>query len=296
MQERYQHRQEVIAFLQNHLASQGWELALPPSGRGHETYLAHGNGKRCFVKLGAYLSRYQVMASLGLTPAVIAAGYLEDGTSILVQAQVTGRNPSWHDFRQYLPQMAAMVNAMHHSPALKGVLPAGSPETYKEVGLAALRRIQQKWDAYRAQAPQVASEVDEKLAGLGQAIQGFAGSGLAASHNDICNGNWLIAADEQVYLLDFEAMSLDDPAQDMGALLWWYYPPELRPDFLERAGYLDEDAFRDRMRVRMALHCLDILLPRAGSYDQFDADTFMEGLIDFRAVAAGKENPHGYQD
>jgi hypothetical protein len=234
------------------------------------------------------------MASLDLTPAIVASGDLEDGTPILVQPYVQGKNPSWPDFRHHLPRVATVVNRTHHSPALKRTLPASSSETYKEVGLAAARRIRHKWERYRAHVPAVADEIDGTLARLEQEVQGFAGSGLVASHNDICNGNWLIASDETVYLVDLEAMSLDDPAHDMGSLLWWYYPPELRPGFLEIAGYPYDEPFRSRMRVRMALHCLDILLPRAGSFDTFDAHSFVENLEDFRAVAAGRENPQGY--
>jgi thiamine kinase-like enzyme len=296
MQSRYQHRQEVAAFLQRHLTDQRWELALPSSGRGHETYVAQSKGASYFIKLGARVARYEVMASLGLTPAVIASGYLEDGTSILVQPYIEGRHPSWEDFRHYLPTIAAVVNEMHHSQALRETLPTGSSETYRDVGLAAVRRVRHKWDLYRAQVPMVADEVDETLAHLQREIRGLAGAGLMASHNDICNGNWLIASDGKVYLVDLEAMSLDDPAHDMGALLWWYYPPETRRAFLEIAGYRYDAAFRNRMRVRMGLHCLDILLPRTGSFDRFEAASFAEGLADFRAVAAGRENPQGYGD
>ncbi|HOU14934.1 MAG TPA: phosphotransferase [Anaerolineae bacterium] len=294
MQNRYQHRQEVMAFLQRHLADQRWELILPPSGRGHETYIAHSGGDRYFIKLGAHVARYEVMASLGLTPPVVASGALEDNTFVLVQPYIEGRRPSWPDFRHYLPNIAAVVNATHHSQALRATLPAHTSETYKDVGLAAAGRVRHRWELYRDQAPSVANEVDETLDALEQAIQDFVGAGLVSSHNDICNANWLITADDKVYLVDLEAMSLDDPAHDMGSLLWWYYPPETRPGLLKIAGYRYDDAFRNRMRVRMALHCLDILLPRTGSFDEFDAASFMEELLDFKAVAAGRENPQGY--
>jgi len=86
-------------------------------------------------------------------------------------------------------------------------------------------------------------------------MRGFVGAGLVSSHNDICNANWLIAADGQVYLVDLEAMSLDDPAQDMGALLWWYYPPESRRTFLEIAGYQYDEPFRSAWRCTVWTFC-----------------------------------------
>lgn len=294
MQTRSRHRREVITFLQEHCGNQRWGLTLPCSGSGHETYLAQGDDDHYFVKVGAHIPRYRVMAALDLTPAIVVSGLLEDSASILVQHYINGKNPSRQDFSYLLPEMAAVVNKMHHSPTLKSTLPPAESETYRDVGLAAFTRLQHKWDVYRAQVPAVADYVDEALAHLKQEIQGFSGSGLVASHKDICSSNWLIALDGRIHLVDLEAMCLDDPAHDMGSLLWWYYPPELRQGFLKRAGYQYDEAFQNRMRVRMALHCLDILLPRTGSFDRFDPEMFGEELADFKAVSEGRENPQGY--
>ncbi len=296
MKDRYQHQQEVLSFLQDHVSRQDWELILPPSGRGHATYIAQNGGERYFIKLGAQVAYYQALASLDLTPAVIEAGCLDDGTSLMVQLFVDGRNPSRHDFKQYLEKFAIVVNNTHHNLTLQAVLPEVVSSAYKDVGMAAFRRIQQKWELYRPQVPTVAAYVDDTLAALKQEVESFTDAGLVASHNDICNANWLITADEKVYLIDLEAMSLDDPALDMGALLWWYYPPEWRQQFLAIAGYEYDEAFKNRMQVRMALHCLDIILPRSESFDRFDANAFPEWLTDFRAIAAAKENPQGYDD
>jgi thiamine kinase-like enzyme len=117
-----------------------------------------------------------------------------------------------------------------------------------------------------------------------------------ASHNDVCNGNWLVTADGRLYLLDYESMSLDDPALDLGAILWWYYPPKLRPEFLQIAGCEDDTDFRQRMNIRMAIHNLNIIIPRENSFDRFTAERFGEALVDFRAVVEGRENPQGYYD
>ena len=91
-------------------------------------------------------------------------------------------------------------------------------------------------------------------------------------------------------------MSLDDPACDIGAMLWWYYPPELRHRFLVIVGYANDEQFQIRMRVQAALHCLAITFPREQSFDEFDPNSFAESLTDFRAILSGKENPEGYDD
>jgi thiamine kinase-like enzyme len=157
-----------------------------------------------------------------------------------------------------------------------------------------LELLRRKWERRKARVLSVAGFVDEGLEHLKKQIEQFSGTGLVASHGDICNANWLFASDGRIYLIDFDLMKLDDPAFDMGALLWWYYPPELRRSFLDFAGYRYDDAFQSRMQVRMAMHCLNILLPREDSFDQFDPVGFEESLSDFKAALNGKENPQGY--
>jgi len=295
MLDRKQHQEEVHDFLQKHFLSNHWEFALP-NGSGNETYFAYGNEHAYFVKLGVQITRYQAMASLGLTPQVLVSGNLEDGTSILIQPFISGKKLSRKDYRIHLEQIAAMINKTHHSAEIKRILPEIASDLYSVVGLESLTRIQQRWEHYKAQVPEVADFVDESLADLAQIVQSFTGTGLVASHNDICNDNWLVSPEGQLYLIDLESMTLDDPASDIGATLWWYYPPKLRQRFLEIVGYASDEPFRDRMRVRIAMHCLSILLPRAQSFDRFDSNAFGRSLIDFRAILAGRENPQGYND
>ena len=295
MQNRQQHQQEVQAFLQQHFSNQFWELTLP-NGSGNETYFAHCHGHSYFVKLGVQATKYQVVASIGLTPQVLAVGSLEDGTSMIVQPYIAGKRPSQKDYHIRLEQFASTINQIHHSAEVKQILPKVSSNLYGVVGLESLAHIQQKWERYKSQVPSVADFVDESLAYLRQQVMDFQGTGLVASHNDICNANWLISPDGQLYLLDLESMSLDDPAVDIGATLWWYYPPRLRKKFLVKAVYLNDTALEKRMQVRMAMHCLNIRLPREQSFDEFDSVSFAESLTDFRAILADRENPEGYDD
>ncbi len=105
MQDRQQHEQEVEDFLQRHFSDLNWEFSIP-KGSGNETYLARSSNLSCFVKLGVQPARYQAMASLDVTPQVLAAGSLQDGTSIIVQAYTTGKTPTRSDYRLHLEQFA----------------------------------------------------------------------------------------------------------------------------------------------------------------------------------------------
>ena len=242
MQKRRKHEQEVRVFLHQHFSSQPWELTLP-SGSGNETYFARCNEHTYFVKLGVQATKYQVVASIGLTPQVLVTGYLSDGTSIIVQPYLVSKRPSRRDYHIHLEQFASAINRLHQSGAVRQVLPRVLSELYSVAGLASLAHLQQKWNRYKPQVPEVADFIDESLDDLRQQAMDFQGTGLVASHNDICNANWLIATDGQLYLIDLESMSLDDPAADIGATLWWYYPPKLRKTFLMKAGYINDRTF-----------------------------------------------------
>jgi thiamine kinase-like enzyme len=293
MLDRREHQSEVRAFLLKRFPIQDWSFSLP-QGSGRETYFVQGDEQRYFVKVGAPVERYLAMAEIGLTPPVLCSGQLESGLSIVVQSFIDGSKPSRSDYRQHLERVASQIHTMQEDSRLREILCPPVSSLHKDAGQAALKSLRQTWERHRAQVPGVSEFVDESLNELEFQIQQFSSAGLVASHNDICNANWLFASDGNIYILDLESMPMDDPAFDLGALLWWYYPPELRGSFLEIAGYPYDDDFRFRMRVRMALHCLNITLPREGSFDRFNPERYDESFDDFRAILEGRENPQGY--
>ena len=230
MPDRREHEQDVRGFLQKHLSIHDWIFSLP-RGSGMETYFVQGNERDYFVKVGAPIERYLAMAEIGLTPPVLVFGQLESGLSIMVQPFITGQKPSQIDFCDQLQKVAALVRKMHHHPRVKGILQAVASSLHKDAGLRALNHLHQKWEGYKAQVPAVAKFVDGSLEYLAQQVNLFSSVGLVASHNDICNTNWIFTSDAKIYIVDFESMSMDDPALDMGALLWWYYPQSYDNDF-----------------------------------------------------------------
>ena len=293
MPDRQKHQQEVRNFLQEQFPIQDWSFSLP-HGTGMETYFVRGNGQEYFVKVGVSVERYQVMAEIGLAPPILACGTLESGVSVIVQPRISGRNPSRRDYQERWEKVAGLIYSMHNNPRFREVLQPAPSSSHKDAGLRAMKSLRQRWEHHKSEVWQVAQYVENSLKYLEAQIKQFSRAGLVSSHNDICNANWLFASDGKVYLVDFESMKMDDPAFDLGALLWWYYPPELRGQFLELAGYSYDDEFRTRMQIRMALHCLSITLPREPSFDSFNTEHYEETLVDFKAILHGKENPQGY--
>jgi thiamine kinase-like enzyme len=292
---RNYHQTAVETFMRDHFSHTHWEFAYP-AGHGHETYLVYHQDEVFFVKLGSQIERYLAIASKGLTPPILAEGLLEDGTSIMVQKFIRGKNPTRKDFRTHLADFALTIKQVHQCAEIRKVLPKVASDQFNSIGILVHDDIQTRWEKYKPLVPDSAEFVDNAISQLREKVMKFQGCGLVASHNDINNSNWIITEDGQLFLIDLDSMSLDDPALDIGAILWWYYPPELRQEFLEIVGYADDQEFKTRMQVRMAMHCLNIILPRVNSFDSFDPESFSENLTDFKAIMAGEENPQGYSD
>ena len=296
MKPRLLHKAEVLAFVAHNFPSRPWTLSLP-HGSGQETYFAHSSGQALFIKLGAYAERAIAMSEVGITPPVLSHGTLDDGSSILAQQLIEGRTPTRKDFQAQLDQCARVVGTMHRSEKVRVALPPAPSEQYGDAARSALAMLRLRWENVQALvlSKDAVKLVEAGLERIEGQIDRFSGAGLVASHNDICNANWLLTPEGKLYLVDLEMMSLEDPACDLGAILWWYYPPDERARFLEIAGYYDNPNLRTRMRVRMAMHCLSITLPRQGSYDRFDASSYGSRLVDFQAALEGRENPQGYE-
>jgi len=197
MPDRQEHQQEVCRFLREHLSIYDWKFSLP-HGSGLESYFAEANGQSCFVKVGVQVDRYLAMAEIGLTPPVRMHGQLDDGLSVIVQPFIAGRTSSRSDYRNQLIEVAGIIRKMHNDPRVNEVLPVESFNLYKDAGLRALNRLRQKWERYKVQIPKDTEFVDNSLDYLSQQVHTFSGEGLVASHNDICNANWLFASEGKI--------------------------------------------------------------------------------------------------
>jgi thiamine kinase-like enzyme len=75
-------------------------------------------------------------------------------------------------------------------------------------------------------------------------------------HGDVNHNNWLLAEDNQLYLIDWDGAMIADPAIDLGLLLYWYIPEGNWQDWLNMYGKLLTDHLRLRMKWYVALQTL----------------------------------------
>jgi thiamine kinase-like enzyme len=75
-------------------------------------------------------------------------------------------------------------------------------------------------------------------------------------HGDVNHNNWLLAEDNQLYLIDWDGAMISDPAIDLGLLLYWYIPKENWQDWLSMYGKELTDDLMLRMKWYVTIQTL----------------------------------------
>jgi thiamine kinase-like enzyme len=75
-------------------------------------------------------------------------------------------------------------------------------------------------------------------------------------HGDVNHNNWLLAENNQLYLIDWDGAMIADPAIDLGLLLYWYIQEEQWGDWLAMYGTKMTEHLKLRMKWYVALQTL----------------------------------------
>ena len=220
-------------------------------------------------------------AEAGLAPRVLfwQPGPFELGGQPVIVSEYVASPPldrAW--FHDHLRQAATLLARLHRDADLTDALEAMDRGQARSDCLAAARGARALLEerlvalAAREWSPAVADVLNRltaHLAWFGARIQpnraAFAGQRVGPVHGDVQRGNWLAGPDGRVYLVDWDKAWLDDPALDVGMLLYWYVDPALWPVFLREYATggdarPDVDALLIRARIRYPLHALSLCL------------------------------------
>ncbi len=81
---------------------------------------------------------------------------------------------------------------------------------------------------------------------------------VVPAHNDPNHGNFVLNQHNELRMIDFESLALNNPVADLGVFLTWYSDRDRHRELLEGYPLADPDAVLERMRIWVPLRYLGI--------------------------------------
>lgn len=219
------------------LSAEGWELE-PAGGSTGEAYIARHGKKKIFVKRNSspFLA---VLSAEGIVPKLLWTKRLENGDVITAQEWVNGRELSTRDMNQ--PKVAQMLSKIHLSSELLDMFKRMgneplTPTIIVEEFYEKLRQIESP--------PPLFMETVEYLERYEQEVYH---PQPVVCHGDMNHNNWMINQQNQLFLIDWDAAIVADPALDLGFVLYEYIPRNNWEKWLEAYGISYSFYLRRRM-------------------------------------------------
>lgn len=228
----------MLEWLQNEMG-EDWDIR-PAGGLTGHAYVAEKRGKRLFLKRNTspFLA---VLSAEGIVPKLVWTKRMENGDVVTAQEWLEGRELTHQEMQQ--EQVAELLHKIHHSTELLHMLmrlgkkPVTSDELFKiinkklhdlnimhnheDIGIA-LRRLEQLLPKTREQH-------------------------LVVCHCDLNHNNLILTTDNDLFLIDWDNATIQDPISDYGMLLNGYVPKENWNAWLEKYGPANNEYLFERM-------------------------------------------------
>jgi thiamine kinase-like enzyme len=229
-----------------HILGTEWEV-VPAGGATGEAFYARHDEQKLFLKRNSspFLA---VLSAEGIVPKLVWTKRLENGDVITAQQWLTGRELKPKDMNH--DRVARLLKKIHRSEPLLGML----SRLEKSITLpeTLFQMVKEDLDGEILSLPIVHKALDFLIE---------EGSNVyceekVVCHGDINHNNWLLAEDNQLYLIDWDGAMIADPAVDLGLLLYWYIPKENWEEWLTMYGKELSDHLKLRMKWYVALQTL----------------------------------------
>ncbi|EWG10584.1 phosphotransferase family protein [Cytobacillus firmus] len=221
-----------------HLFGHDWEI-VPAGGATGEAFYAKNDEQRLFLKRNSspFLA---VLSAEGIVPKLIWTKRMENGDVITAQQWLNGRELKASDMNR--ESVAKLLRKIHSSKPLLGMLTRMGKSPLQPETL--LHLIEEELDCDLKEQAAVIQSVDF----LKKEVSHIHCEENTVCHCDVNHNNWLLAENNQLYLIDWDGAMIADPAIDLGMLLYWYIPKEEWPNWLERYGVQLTDDLLLRMK------------------------------------------------
>jgi thiamine kinase-like enzyme len=222
------------------LLGKEWEI-YPAGGATGEAYYAIFEDKRLFLKRNSspFLA---VLSAEGIVPKLVWTRRLENGDVITAQHWLDGRELKPADMKQ--SNVAKLLSKIHSSKELLDMLMRiGKAPLMPQELLSELEST-----PYFVQSSKENHCIQDAIQFLQMGLGKIDYSEYVVCHCDMNHNNWLIADNEQLFLIDWDGAMVADPAIDIGMLLYSYIPESDWEHWMNHYGLELNDSLRSRMR------------------------------------------------
>ena len=229
-----------------HILGQEWEIT-PAGGATGEAFYARYEDQSLFLKRNSspFLA---VLSAEGIVPKLVWTKRLENGDVITAQQWLPGRELTPTEMNCEL--VAKLLKKIHRSLPMLGML--SRLENSPLLPETLFRMVVGDLDNEVLSLP----VVQKTLSFLVNEASNVKCDEKVVCHGDVNHNNWLLAEDNQLYLIDWDGAMIADPAVDLGLMLYWYIPEDNWEAWLNMYGKTLTDHLRLRMKWYVALQTL----------------------------------------
>ncbi|WP_206659669.1 phosphotransferase family protein [Halobacillus litoralis] len=245
-----------------HILGSNWTIT-PAGGSTGEAYYAQTEGKRLFLKRNSspFLA---VLSAEGIVPKLVWTKRLENGDVITAQEWLEGRELKTEEMKH--PRVAALLSKIHHSSELLDMLMrlGKHPLTPDEI----LRDLKENQKVLDRLDPRI--EIHQAIKYLEKNVHDVHHDVHVVCHCDTNHNNWLLSADDRLYLIDWDNAMVADPALDLGMLLYTYIPADYWKNWLQEYGVVPDSPMHERMKWYSVSQALSFIQwhQMRGEYDE----------------------------
>lgn len=250
----------------------GWEI-LPIGGDTGTAYMAVNNDERIFIKRNT--SPFLAALSLEeIVPRLIWSKRTISGDTLTAQEWLNGRSLKREEMCSL--QVSELLARMHGSKLLKKMLLRVGGKTYTPVDL--LAQYFNGLSSELRQHPLLA----EATSRLKENQPQLERSNYEVCHGDLNHKNWLLSETGQLYLVDWEAVKLADPALDLSMLMCQYVPRKDWKQWLTR--YAKKEPSPDMMKRIYWYAIMNLLLVIKHNYQRGHFHEMNQDIIKLNQV------------
>jgi len=228
----------MLEWLRKELGNE-WEIT-PAGGLTGDAYVAEKNNKQLFLKRNTspFLA---VLSAENIVPKLVWTKRMENGDVITAQEWLEGRALTHAEMQQ--EEVAGLLHTIHHSTELLHMLmrlgkkPVTSDDLFKAISGKIMGM-----DALINNA-----DVRIALSSLEELLPKTREQKLVVCHCDLNHNNLIKTTEGDIFLVDWDNATIQDPVTDYGMLLNWYIPKEKWTAWLKRYVPANADYLFERM-------------------------------------------------